>query len=178
MNLEKLSAGKNVPEEINVLIEIPQGSYVKYELDKESEAIMVDRFVYTTMAYPFNYGFMPGTKADDGDAVDVMVLSTHPVHPGCVIPARPIGMLEMEDEAGMDNKILAVPTKKVDPFFARIEDIGDLDEITKNKIKHFFEHYKELEPGKWVKVRNFLGRKEAMADIERSIAEIAPAFGK
>ena len=169
MNIEKISAGKNVPEEVNVFIEIPQGSSVKYELDKESEVIFVDRFMYTSMSYPFNYGFIPATHAEDGDAVDVLVLSSHPVNPGTVIPSRPIGLLEMEDEAGMDNKILAVPTKKVDPFFAKIEDIADLDETVKNKIKHYFEHYKELEPDKWVKVKNFLGKKEALEEIKKSI---------
>lgn len=169
MNLEKISAGKKIPEEINVFVEIPQGSQVKYELDKESEAIFVDRFVFTTMAYPFNYGFIPQTHADDGDAVDVLVLSSFPVAPGAVIPSRPIGLLEMEDEAGMDNKILAVPAKKVDPFFAKVEDIADLDDAVKNKIKHFFEHYKELEPGKWVKVKNFLSKDKAQEEIKKSI---------
>lgn len=169
MNISKLSAGKKAPEEVNVFVEIPQGSSIKYELDKESGMIMVDRFAYTAMFYPFNYGFVPGTSAEDGDPVDVLVISTYPVHPGTVIPSRPIGMLEMEDEEGIDTKILAVPTVKVDPFYSSINDISDLDETTKKKIQHFFNHYKELEPGKWVKTKNFLGRQKALEAIKKAI---------
>lgn len=169
MDIKKLSVGKNPPEEINVFVEIPQGSSIKYELDKKSGAIMVDRFAYTAMFYPFNYGFIPNTHAEDGDPVDVLVISTYPVHPGTIIPAKPIGMLEMEDEEGIDTKILAVPTKKVDPFYSHINDINNLDETTKEKIKHFFNHYKELEPGKWVKTRNFLGKEKAFEAIKKSI---------
>lgn len=170
MNLSKLSVGKNPPDEVNVLVEIPQGSPIKYEMDKESGFVIVDRFAFTTMVYPFNYGFVPNTHAEDGDPVDVLVISTYPVHPGTVIPARPIGMLEMEDEEGIDTKILAVPTKKVDPFYTEIEDISDLNETAKKKIQHFFNHYKELEKGKWVKTRNFLGKKEALEAIKKGMA--------
>lgn len=169
MNLSKLSPGKNVPEEINVVVEIPQGSYVKYEMDKDSGFVMVDRFAFTSMAYPFNYGFMPGTLAADGDPTDVLVISTYPVNPGCVIAVRPIGMLEMEDEAGIDTKILAVPTTKIDPFYADVEEITDLPEAIRNKIRHFFERYKELEPGKWVKLKDFKGREAAYEDIKNSM---------
>lgn len=169
MNISKLSAGKNVPIEVNVFIEIPQGSSIKYELDKDSGVIMVDRFNFTAMFYPFNYGFIPGTKALDGDPTDVLVISSYAVAPGTVIPARPIGMLEMEDEAGIDTKIIAVPSIKVDPFFSNINNISDLDEMTKKKIQHFFNHYKELEPGKWVKTKNFLGKEKAYEDIKKSI---------
>ncbi len=169
MNLSKLSVGKNPPTEVNVLIEIPQGSSVKYELDKESGFVMVDRFNFTAMFYPFNYGFIPATHAEDGDPVDVLVISSYSVAPGTVIPARPIGMLEMEDEAGIDTKIIAVPAKKVDPFFAKVEDIADLDEMTKKKIQHFFNHYKELEPGKWVKTKNFLSKEKAEEAIKKGI---------
>ena len=169
MNLAKLSVGKNPPEEVNVLVEIPQGSAIKYEVDKESGYVMVDRFAFTTMVYPFNYGFIPGTHAEDGDAVDVLVISTYPVHPGTVIPARPIGMLEMEDEEGIDTKILAVPTKKVDPFYSDVEDIDDLNETVKQKVQHFFNHYKELEKGKWVKTRNFLPKKDALDAIKKGM---------
>lgn len=169
MDIKKLSAGKNPPEEINVLIEIPQGSAIKYELDKETGVITVDRFNYTGMVYPFNYGFVPQTQAEDGDPVDVLVISSQTVVPGTVIPCRPVGMLEMEDEAGIDTKILAVPTKKVDPFLKHIEDIEDIDEATKNKIQHFFNHYKELEPGKWVKTKNFLGKNEALKAIKQTM---------
>jgi inorganic pyrophosphatase len=169
MNISKLSAGKNVPEEINVFVEIPQGSSIKYELDKDSGIVMVDRFSYTAMFYPFNYGFIPGTSAEDGDPVDVLVISTYPVHPGTIIPVRPIGMLEMEDEEGIDTKILAVPTVKVDPFYKNVKDITDIDEVTKKKVQHFFNHYKELEPGKWVKTKNFLGKEKALESIKKAI---------
>lgn len=169
MNLSKLSPGKNPPEEVLVIVEIPQGSAVKYELDKDSGVMMVDRFAFTTMVYPFNYGFIPGTHAEDGDPVDVLVLSTYPVLPGCGINVRPIGMLQMEDEEGIDTKILAVPTAKVDPFFAHIKDISDVDETTKKKIQHFFNHYKELEKGKWVKTRNFLGKDKAYESIKKGM---------
>ena len=169
MNISKLSVGKNPPREVNVFIEIPQGSSVKYELDKESGVIMVDRFNFTAMFYPFNYGFIPGTSAEDGDPADVLVISSYPVEPGTVIPSRPIGMLEMEDEAGIDTKIIAVPTLKVDPFFSKINDIVDLDEMTKKKIQHFFNHYKELEPNKWVKIKSFLSKEEAFKAIKKAI---------
>ncbi len=169
MNIKKLSAGKNPPEDINVFVEIPQGSSIKYELDKESGVVMVDRFAYTAMFYPFNYGFVPGTSAEDGDPVDVLVISTYPVATGTVIPARPIGMLEMEDEEGIDTKILAVPTVKVDPFYSNVKDINDVDELTKKKIKHFFDHYKELEPNKWVKTRNFLTKEKALEAIKKAL---------
>ncbi len=169
MDIRKISSGKNVPEEVNVLIEIPQGSSVKYELDKESGAVCVDRFAYTAMFYPFNYGFIPQTKAEDGDPIDVLVISTYPVVPGAVIAVRPIGMLEMEDEAGVDTKIIALPTKKVDPFYENIENITDLGDKVKNMIKHFFDHYKELETGKWVRTKNFLDKEEAYKAIKKSI---------
>lgn len=169
MDLTKLKMGDNPPEVVNVVIEIPQGSLVKYELDKDSGFIVADRFHYTSMPYPFNYGFIPNTKADDGDPVDVMVVSSQPLSVGIVISVRVIGMLEMEDEAGVDTKIIAVPTTKVDPFYAHINDVSDLDEPTQKKIKHFFDHYKELEPGKWVKTKAFLGKGEALKDIEQGM---------
>lgn len=167
MDMMKLTAGDNAPEEINVFVEIPQGSSIKYEVDKDSGLLFVDRFLHTAMSYPFNYGFVPQTDAEDGDAVDVLLISSMPVTPGSVVRARPIGMLEMEDEAGMDNKILAVPVKKIDPDYTDIEDIDDISEHTKNKIKHFFENMKSLEKGKWVKLKNFLGRDAAMEEIRK-----------
>ncbi len=169
MDLSKLSIGKNPPEELNVVVEIPQGSAIKYEMDKESGFIVVDRFAFTSMVYPFNYGFVPQTHAEDGDPVDVLVISTYSVHPGTVIPVRPIGMLEMEDEEGTDTKILAVPSKKVDPFYSDINDIDDLSESIKQKVQHFFNHYKELEKGKWVKTRNFLPKAKAIATIKKGM---------
>ena len=165
----KLTAGDNAPEEINVFVEIPQGSSIKYEVDKNSGMLFVDRFLHTAMSYPFNYGFIPQTDAEDGDAVDVLLISSLPVTPGSVVRARPIGMLEMEDEAGMDNKILAVPIKKIDPDYTDIEDIGDISEHTKNKIRHFFENMKSLETGKWVKLKNFLDKKAALEEIQKGM---------
>lgn len=169
MDINKISSGKNPPEEINVVVEIPQGSSVKYELDKNSGAIIVDRFLYTSMFYPFNYGFIPQTHAEDGDPVDVVLISSLPVTPGSVIPARPIGFLKMEDEAGPDNKIIAVPTEKIDPTFSHIKDISDINNHLKERIKHFFEKYKELEPGKWVKIKEFLAKEYAEEEIKRSL---------
>jgi len=158
---QNLNSGPKPPKEIYVVIEIPQGSNVKYELDKENNVLFVDRFLYTSMFYPFNYGFVPQTLAEDGDPVDVLVLSENQVVPGSVIKAKPIGVLIMEDEAGQDEKIIAVPLQKIDPIKGIYEDIKDVPDSLKNKIKHFFEYYKTLEPGKWVKVKKWLGKKEA-----------------
>ena len=169
MDLSKIGVGKNPPEEINVFIEIPQGVSIKYELDKDSGFIFVDRFLYTEMNYQFNYGFIPNTLADDGDPVDVLVLSSKPVVPGVVIACRPIGMLEMEDEAGVDNKIVAVPIVKVDPKFKDYNDVSDIPEKTKEDLKYFFENYKKTEPGKWVKIKEWKGKKEALAEIRKAI---------
>jgi len=172
MDIKKISTGKN-PEngEVNVFIEIPQGSDVKYELDKESGVIFVDRFLYTAMNYPTNYGFAPNTLSKDGDPIDVMVLSSKPAYPGTVLPSVIVGMLEMEDEAGIDTKILAVPTKKIDPVFGEYKDITDVPDAIKNKIKHFFDHMKELEPGKWVKTKDWKGKKEAVKEFQASITK-------
>ena len=166
---ENLSAGKKAPEEVNVFVEIPQGVSVKYELDKDSGFIFVDRFLYTEMNYPFNYGFVPGTLAQDGDPVDILVLSSKPVVPGVVIPSRPIGMLEMEDEAGIDNKVIAVPLPKLDIKFKNYNDVTDIPAKIKEEIKFFFENYKKLEPKKWVKVREWKDKKTAVEEIKRSI---------
>ncbi len=171
MDFNKITSGKNPPHEINVFVEIPQGSSIKYELDKDSGALVVDRFLHTSMTYPFNYGFIPQTHADDGDPEDVLLISSLPIMPGTIISARPIGLLEMEDEAGLDNKILAVPMEKVDPQFEHVKDIADLNEHVKQRIKHFFKSYKELEPGKWVKTKEFLGKDEAEAEIKKSLVQ-------
>jgi inorganic pyrophosphatase len=167
--LERIGPGKNAPEEVNVVVEIPMGSNVKYEIDKETGVVMVDRFLYTAMFYPFNYGFIPGTLEEDGDPVDVLVISNQPVHPGSVIRARPIGLLEMEDEEGPDSKVIAVPVDKLDPSFSNIRDVNDLPQALREKIKHFFEHYKELEPGKWVRVTGWKGAEEAKKRIVDAI---------
>jgi inorganic pyrophosphatase len=167
--MKTLTAGNNAPREFTVFIEIPQGSTIKYELDKDSGVIFVDRFAFSTMGYPLNYGFIPATSAEDGDSIDVLVLSTYPVQAGCAIVCKPIGLLEMEDEAGVDTKILAVPITKVDPFYQNINDISDVSDALKNKIRHFFEHYKDLEPGKWVKLKEWKGREEALRAVEKGL---------
>ncbi len=156
---------------VKVFIEIPQGSSVKYELNKKTHTLEVDRFLHTAMFYPANYGFVPETLAEDGDPTDILVLSSQTVAPGVVIKAQVIGMLEMEDEAGIDTKLIAVPVAKVDPVFGQYQSIADVPQAIKNTIKHFFEHYKDLEEGKWVKVKNWLSREEAekvlQADLDR-----------
>ncbi len=169
MDIKKLPVGKNPPEEVNVFIEIPAGVSVKYELDKDSGAIFVDRFLFTEMNYPFNYGFIPNTLAGDGDPIDVLVLSSKPVVPGVVIPSRPIGMLDMDDEAGHDEKIIAIPLPKIDKKFAEVDDIEKLDSKIKDEIQYFFENYKKTEPGKWVKVKGWRGKEEALETIRKAI---------
>jgi len=167
--LDKIGPGEKAPEEVNVLIEIPVNSGVKYEIDKETGVLFVDRILYTSMVYPFNYGFVPGTLEEDGDPVDVLVVSYDPLIPGSVIRVRPIGVLETEDEKGFDAKIVAVPADKIDPRFSNIRDIKDLPEALKQRIEHFFAHYKELEKGKWVKVLGWKGRDVALEKIKRAI---------
>lgn len=169
MEINKIPAGKNPPSEINVFIEIPQGSSIKYEIDKKSGILAVDRLLYTSMAYPFNYGFIPNTHADDGDNMDVLLITSVSLFPGTFTPARPIGMLEMEDEEGIDHKIIAVPTAKIDPELSAVNDIDDLDKHLKSKIKHFFETYKQLEPNKWVKIKDFLDKAHAEEVIKKSL---------
>jgi len=170
MDVTQLEIGRDPPHDINVVIEIPQGSQVKYEVDKASGAIFVDRFLFTPMAYPAAYGFIPGTLAEDGDPADVLVL-TPPVAivPGSVIRCRPIGMLKMEDESGMDEKIVCVPHDKISPLYKTVHAIEDLPEITRAQIEHFFTRYKDLEPGKWVKVTGWADKAAAEAVILKSI---------
>ncbi|BCI65442.1 inorganic diphosphatase [Acetobacter aceti] len=172
MDVSKLSPGKDVPNDINVVIEIPQGSSVKYEIDKESGALFVDRFLFTPMVYPAAYGFIPNTLAADGDPADAMVLTPRGVVPGCVIRARPIGVLLMEDEAGQDEKILCVPHDKIHPQFSKVEKIEDLPEILIQEIEHFFTRYKDLEKGKWVKVTGW-GDKARAGEIIKASLEAA-----
>ncbi|MCC2625150.1 MAG: inorganic diphosphatase [Burkholderiales bacterium] len=170
MNLEKLSAGSNVPEEFNVVIEIPANSApVKYEMDKESGAICVDRFVGTGMTYPVNYGFIPHTLSEDGDPADVLVITPFPLVHGCIVKSRAIGVLRMEDESGVDAKILALPTKKSCPMYAEIESYDQLPQLLIDQIKFFFEHYKGLEKGKWVKISGWEDAAAAKAEIVESI---------
>jgi len=155
--------------EVDVLIEISKGSNVKYELDKEKNRLRVDRFLYTAMFYPFNYGYVEETLADDGDPVDVLILSYESILPGSLITVKPIGVLEMEDEAGKDEKVIAVPKEKIDPYWGKYNDISEIPEAYKNQIKHFFENYKTLEPGKWVKIKDWLGKEEAEKLIKKAI---------
>ena len=153
MDLTKIELGVNPPDDLNVVIEVPLGGEpIKYEFDKPSGAMFVDRFLYTAMRYPCNYGFIPGTLAEDGDPVDVMVHGQRSLVPGCVVAARPVGVLLMEDEAGLDEKILAVPSKRLTAYYDKIEEYTDLPDILIQRIGHFFEHYKDMEPNKWVKV--------------------------
>uniref|UniRef100_A0A7C4DBI0 Inorganic pyrophosphatase n=2 Tax=Staphylothermus marinus TaxID=2280 RepID=A0A7C4DBI0_STAMA len=164
-----IGPGDKAPEEVNVVIEIPMNSNIKYELDKETGVLFVDRILFTSMIYPFNYGFIPNTLEEDGDPVDVLVLSYDPLTPGSVIKVKPIGVLETEDEKGRDAKIIAVPIEKIDPRFENIRDIDDIPNSLKERISHFFEHYKELEKGKWVKVIGWKNREEALKRIREAI---------
>ena len=171
MDIRKVPIGANPPHEINVVIEVSlRSDPIKYEFDKESGAIFVDRFLYTTMFYPCNYGFVPHTLAADGDPIDVMVVGRMPVQPGAVLPVRPIGVLELEDEAGGDEKILAVPLPRITLIYDKVETWRDLPDIDLKRIQHFFEHYKDLEPEKWVRVGNWQGPDEAHRLIREGIA--------
>lgn len=170
MNLENLPLGNDVPRDINVVIEIPShGSPVKYEVDKDSGTLTVDRFMGTAMFYPCNYGFMPHTLSEDGDPVDVLVVTPVPLISGSVIRCRPIGMLEMIDEAGEDHKVLAVPVPELTRLYDDVQEPADLHDGLLGQITHFFEQYKALESGKWVKVENWVGVKEAHEEILSSI---------
>jgi inorganic pyrophosphatase len=172
MDVAKIPTGRAPPSDIFVVVEIPQGSAVKYEIDKASGAIFVDRFLFTATAYPSAYGFIPGTLAEDGDPLDALVLIPIQVVPGAVVRARPIGMLRMEDEKGPDEKIICVPHERVHPQFADVHDLDDLPAITRSVIEHFFERYKELEPDKWVKVSGWAGKAEAEATIVQAMQAV------
>ncbi|WP_191059750.1 inorganic diphosphatase [Geminicoccus harenae] len=170
MDIERIPPGKNPPHEINVLIEVPlRSDPIKYEYDKESGAIFVDRYLYTTMFYPCNYGFIPNTLSEDGDPLDCMVVGRMAVMPGAILRARPIGVLKMEDEAGMDEKILAVPDDKITQINNKVQNYLDIPEIDIKRIQHFFEHYKDLEPNKWVKVLGWGDVDEAKVVILEAI---------
>jgi inorganic pyrophosphatase len=170
MSYSKIPAGKDVPNDIYVVVEIPANhDPIKYEIDKESDALFVDRFVGTAMFYPANYGYVPNTLADDGDPLDVLVVTPYPVQPGSVVRARVVGKLNMEDEAGIDTKLLAVPHDKLTPLYKHVKEYTDLPELLLAQIKHFFENYKALEPGKWVKVTGWEGSDAAKQDILKAI---------
>ncbi len=171
MNIDAISIGKNPPDEVNVLIEVPIGGEpIKYEIDKKAGTLVVDRFLYTPMRYPGNYGFIPHTLSQDGDPCDVLVANTRPITPGAVIAVRPIGVLRMTDEAGGDEKIVAVPAARLTQRYAHIKNYTDLPDIVCRQIEHFFAHYKDLEPGKWVKCDGWGDVDEARRLIVEGIA--------
>lgn len=171
MNLDRVSSGRDVPNEINVIIEIPANSDpVKYELDKETGAMFVDRFMSTAMHYPCNYGYVPHTLSADGDPVDVLVLTPYPLISGSVINCRPVGVLKMRDESGDDAKVLAVPVDKLSKTYRSVQDFRDLTGEVLNRISHFFEHYKDLDEGKWVRVDGWYGIDEAKQEIINSVS--------
>jgi inorganic pyrophosphatase len=170
MRLDAISIGKNPPGEVNVLIEVPIGGEpIKYELDKEAGVLFVDRFLYTSMRYPGNYGFIPHTLSEDGDPCDVIVANTRAIVPGALMSCKVVGVLLMRDEAGLDEKIIAVPAEKLTKRYAKVENFTDLPEITLQQIEHFFAHYKDLEPGKWVKIERWGDAEEARRIVTESI---------
>ncbi|PPD14231.1 MAG: inorganic diphosphatase [Methylobacterium sp.] len=175
MRLDAIAIGKNPPEDINVVVEVPIGGEpIKYEMDKEAGTIVVDRFLYTPMRYPGNYGFVPHTLSEDGDPIDVLVANTRPIIAGAVINVRPIGVLIMEDDGGGDEKIIAVPSPKLTQRYAHVHNYTDLPEISWKQIEHFFLHYKDLEPGKWVKLKGWgdaaMAKKLILEAVERAKA--------
>ena len=170
MRIDAIKIGNNPPEDINVIVEVPVGGNpIKYELDNEAGTLVVDRFLYTPMAYPGNYGFVPHTLSEDGDPIDVLICNTRQLVPGCVINVRPIGVLIMEDNAGQDEKVIAVPSHTLTKRYDHVLNATDLPEITLQQIEHFFEHYKDLEPGKWVKIGDWHGADDAKRLINEAI---------
>ena len=170
MRIDAISIGNNPPEDVNVIVEVPVGGHpIKYELDKEAGTLVVDRFLYTPMTYPGNYGFVPHTLSQDGDPIDVLIANSRPLVAGCVINVRPIGVLIMEDDGGQDEKVIAVPSRGVSARFDAVKNYTDLPDITLSQIQHFFEHYKDLEPGKWVKIGDWMGAKTAQKMIREAI---------
>jgi inorganic pyrophosphatase len=170
MRIDAIKIGKNPPDDVNVVIEVPLGGEpIKYEMDKESGTLFVDRFLYTSMRYPGNYGFIPHTLSGDGDPCDVLVANTRAIAPGAVINVRPVGVLVMEDDGGQDEKIIAVPSSKLTQRYDRVSTYTDLPEITIKQIEHFFEHYKDLEPGKWAKIIRWGDAEEARRLIVEAI---------
>jgi inorganic pyrophosphatase len=170
MRIDAISIGDNPPEDVNVIVEVPVGGNpIKYELDKDAGTLVVDRFLYTPMSYPGNYGFVPHTLSEDGDPIDVLICNTRQLVPGCVINTRPIGVLIMEDNAGQDEKVIAVPSHALTKRYDDVKTASDLPEITLHQIEHFFEHYKDLEPGKWVKISGWQGADDARRLIVEAI---------
>ena len=179
MRLDQIPLGHHAPDDINVIVEVPVGGEpIKYEMDKDSGALFVDRFLYTPMRYPGNYGFVPHTLSDDGDPIDVLICNTRPIMPGAVINCRPIGVLVMEDDGGQDEKLIAVPSERMSHRYVDVKSHSDLPSITREQIEHFFQHYKDLEPNKWVKIQHWGDVTEAkqllVEAIERVSGKAAP----
>ena len=173
MRIDAIEIGQNPPDDVNVIIEVPLGGQpIKYEMDKEAGTLVVDRFLYTPMSYPGNYGFVPHTLSEDGDPIDVLVVNTRELVPACVINVRPVGVLIMEDNAGQDEKVIAVPSHALTKRYDDVRDYADLPDITLQQVEHFFEHYKDLEPGKWVKIGDWhdadTARRLIVEAIERA----------
>jgi len=173
MRIDAIAIGTKPPEDVNVIIEVPLGGQpIKYEMDKAAGALVVDRFLYTPMSYPGNYGFVPHTLSEDGDPIDVLICNNRPLMPGCVINVRPIGVMLMEDNSGVDEKILAAPSPHLTQRWNAVKEYSDLPDITLKQIEHFFEHYKDLEPGKWVKIGGWqdaaTARRKIVEAIERA----------
>ena len=175
MSLDRVDSGRDLANDFNVIIEIPMhADPIKYEVDKETGALFVDRFVSTAMHYPCNYGYVPKTLSGDGDPVDVLVITPFALMPGVVVRCRPLGLLKMTDEAGEDTKLLAVPIDKLTPLYRHLETVRDLPEVTLSQITHFFAHYKDLEPGKWVKIEGWGSPEEAKAEIRDGVKRFKP----
>jgi inorganic pyrophosphatase len=171
MRIEAIAIGNSPPDDINVIVEVPLGGEpIKYEMDKEAGTLVVDRFLYTPMRYPGNYGFVPHTLSEDGDPIDVLIANTRPIFPGAVINVRPVGVLNMTDESGGDEKIIAVPSPKLTQRYVNVLNYTDLPLITLDQIQHFFQHYKDLEPGKWVKIAGWGDAAAARQRIQEAIA--------
>ncbi|KQZ15188.1 inorganic pyrophosphatase [Mesorhizobium sp. Root554] len=173
MRIEAIAIGKNPPDDVNVIVEVPVGGEpIKYEMDKAAGALFVDRFLHTPMRYPGNYGFVPHTLSGDGDPIDVLVCNTRELIPGCIVNVRPIGVLIMEDNAGQDEKVIAVPSPHLTKRYEKVFNYTDLPQITLDQVTHFFEHYKDLEPGKWVKIAGWhdatYAKKMIVEAIERA----------
>ena len=179
MRIEAIPSGNNPPEDINVIIEVPVGGEpIKYEMDKASGTLFVDRFLYTPMRYPGNYGFVPHTLSEDGDPIDVLVCNTRAIVPGAVINCRPVGVLVMEDDGGGDEKLIAVPSTKLTKRYDKIRTVSDLPGIAVQQIEHFFAHYKDLEPGKWVKIDHWGDADEAKSLIRQAIERARASAGR
>jgi inorganic pyrophosphatase len=179
MNLDRVTSGRDLANDINVIVEIPMNADpIKYEIDKETGALFVDRFVSTAMHYPCNYGYVPDTLSEDGDPVDVLVITPFALMPGVVVRCRPIGLLKMSDEAGGDTKVLSVPIDKLTPLYRHIQTARDLPEMVLSQITHFFAHYKDLEPGKWVKIEGWGGPEDAKKEIVEGVKRFRKAKAK